>query len=284
VCTLTVIPEPWLSPARAESVTDGPASADRCRVVFSRDEKRSRSRAHPPVECVVGGRVVTMPIDSEAGGSWIAATDAGVVCCVLNLTLHESSGNTPERPVVAGTVSRGTLIPWLVESADAAAAWGRLCALDPSSFAPFLLLSITATERAEARWDGTCFEIAREAFDTPWMRTTSSLGDARVARPRAALFDQWFATRPIAPEVQDAFHRHVWEHQPELSVRMSRPDACTVSITTVRLGSNGVSMSYEPLECDGRVAVTCRVRGRTSSAIRRSCLEPKAIAGTDLIG
>jgi hypothetical protein len=77
------------------------------------------------------------------------------------------------------------------------------------------------------------------------MRTSSGLGDALAAGPRRALFEDWFRDKATTRCVQDAFHRHRWPNAPEMSVRMSRPEACTVSITTLEVGPTRITMAYE---------------------------------------
>jgi len=43
------------------------------------------------------------------------------------------------------------------------------------------------------------------------------------------------------------FHRHRWAGRLELSVQMSRPDACTVSRTTIDVTSRRIDLQYESL-------------------------------------
>jgi hypothetical protein len=56
------------------------------------------------------------------------------------------------------------------------------------------------------------------------------------------------------PERQDEFHRYTIPGRAEVGVLMSRPDARTVSITTVETGPAGVQMQYEPVVAAAAVA------------------------------
>ena len=53
-------------------------------VVMNRDERRDRAPARPPRRWRGNGEAFTAPVDGDAGGTWIAATDSGVVLALLN--------------------------------------------------------------------------------------------------------------------------------------------------------------------------------------------------------
>jgi hypothetical protein len=236
MCTVTALPGAVLAPHRG---------GGRLRIVFSRDERRSRRRALPPTIVCAGGRRVLMPLDADAGGTWIAASEAGLVFALLNATDHASHGAVSSAPPWTGRVTRGSIIPELADAHGLDDVAVRAAALDPARYAPFTLLCSTAAERLEVRSNGRTLSMARRATGGPWLRTSSSLGDCRVIAPRRRLFDAWFREPPFDRTTQDGYHRHRWQEHPEVSVLMNRPDARTVSITTVELGPEGPSMIYE---------------------------------------
>jgi hypothetical protein len=86
------------------------------------------------------------------------------------------------------------------------------------------------------------------------MFTSSSLGDAIVDRPRRELFEQVVARTDNWLWGQWRFHRHQWADRPEISVRMAREDAVTVSRTTIDVTLRGHELEYEPLIGDGVTA------------------------------
>jgi hypothetical protein len=79
------------------------------------------------------------------------------------------------------------------------------------------------------------------------MFTSSSLGDAVVARPRRRLFEQLVLADDDWLRGQFRFHRHQWTRRPEISVHMARGDASTVSRTTITVTSRTMELDYEPL-------------------------------------
>lgn len=269
MCTVSIIPLRFASP-RGHEPTAG------FRLVTNRDESRARPAAaaphwrdmgvHPresppaarPVRAVFPVDGVAVPVP----GTWVAASESGLVLCLLN-------GNPrpyPELPPPDRLTSRGVIIPRLITAPDAASAASVVATLDLSSFAPFSLLAVDlAGPRPGACADGPrVFHVrwnGREVFCTqhigvPVCEVSSGLGDDRVI-PRIPHFHQMIAAGGVRPEVQDRFHRHVWPDRREMSVMMSRRDARTVSVTTVEVvaashASPGrVSMSYRPVDDAG---------------------------------
>jgi hypothetical protein len=235
MCTVTALP--------GDVLAAGP-SRMALRLVFSRDERRARRAALPPSIVGVDGRRVLMPVDAEAGGTWVAASDAGLVFALLNVTDHVSPGRVSRAPAWPGRATRGAIIPSLAGATSLDEVAARAGAIDPTCYAPFSLLCTCATGRLEVRSNGRTLSAARHADNGPWLRTSSSLGDRRVIEPRRRLFHAWFRRPPFDRVTQDGFHRHWWPAHRELSVLMDRPDACTVSITTVEIGPDGPRMSY----------------------------------------
>ena len=82
------------------------AVADGMRLVFTRDEQRRRAPSMPPRVHNGPSTKAIWPIDAAAGGTWIAATDAGLVFALLNRTDSAETSWTGG----TGEVSRGKLI------------------------------------------------------------------------------------------------------------------------------------------------------------------------------
>jgi hypothetical protein len=181
-----------------------------------------------------------MPTDPDSGGTWIAANDGGVVFAILNAN--------PGWPVPPGEISRGLIIPSLVASSTVSEALRRAHDLRADRVAPFRLLLFDRYQLVECWPDQGRIRHRRSFLNGPVMRTSSGLGDAVVARPRRALFNQIFRAPDDPCLAQDRFHEHVWPEREAVSVNMRRPDARTVSHTIVEIGLNTVSMSYHPIE------------------------------------
>lgn len=226
------------------------------RVVCNRDEVRSRAPSGAPkwraIERAGVPRARAIwPMDMEAGGTWIAAAEHGLVLSLLNLNLEPS----PDMRGVRGLKSRGLVIPSLIGSADAEEAMRRVQRLNLRAFAPFRLVAADARSGelriAEARWDRREIRIASDVR-APACFVSSGLGDS-LAQPRLKLFESTvLGTDEAMEEGQDRFHRHTWPERPEISVMMSRADARTVSVTTIEAVRDereiwDMSMDYEAI-------------------------------------
>ena len=200
-----------------------------------------------------------MPIDADAGGSWIAVNDVGLIVALLNLTgpsgeyMREATANVPRR-------SRGHIVPAVAATGSIDEARRVMEATDVAAYEPFRTVAFHRQHWFEARWTGHRFQTQRGPIGRPLIWTSSSLGDDLVSGPRRALFDQLFVERPLSSDTQDAFHHHAWNDRPEVSVRMSRSDAQTVSITTIDLTANGAAMEYEPIgDPSGKVSANLQL-------------------------
>lgn len=219
------------------------------RLVTNRDEKRTRPPGLPPRWRDVGDVRAVWPVDPQGGGTWVAASDRGLVLCILNVAFRPSV----HPPAPGAFASRGQLIPQLIDSHDASQAMASLLEMDLSRYPMFRMIAADVSHGvmriANARWD-------RERMDLVWHEApacfvSSGLGDALV-QPRIPLFERLVANNPT-PDSQDAFHAHQWPDRLPISVRMSRPDARTVSTTVIEVVPAGprraaVNVRYEPVE------------------------------------
>ncbi len=220
------------------TVTIIPFGTGGLRLVTNRDENSARARGEPPRRvATLDGRAAVWPIDPQSGGTWVALNDDGLVLAILN-------SNPGMGAPLRGLVSRGLIIPRLVSASTSEEAAELLRAMDLGPFAPFRLVATDREGVGEFHWDGS--RLVTEARGAaPRCFASSGLGD-HLVRPRLALFEQWMAQHGAGANSQDGFHRHQWPDRPEISVMMERPDARTVSLTTVEWvpGVSGV-MRYE---------------------------------------
>jgi hypothetical protein len=185
------------------------------------------------------------PVDPCGGGTWIGVNTAGVAVAMLNRY---------DTPVVEGRSapdSRGTISVGALQ-------YGRLedvirfaTHLSPPRFAPFRLVAAHGRQLAVVSSDGRAIRFERIPLDTPELFTSSSLGDARVSPTRRALFERLIGARPERwLSGQARFHNHRWSDRPEMSVLMSRPDAATVSRSTIDVTEWSIRFRYEPLTAE----------------------------------
>lgn len=226
------------------------------RIVCNRDEQRTRPAASPPRwHALAGGGRGIWPTDTKAGGTWLGASERGLVLALLN---YNPKHGLPA-PLFPPRQSRGLIIPSLIGLADVAGVARTLERMDFSLFPGFRLIGIDAPRAGgvaygpmiEATWNGR--ELGMTNLPPgPACFASSGLGDHRVL-PRLDVFRRMVLESGSTAEAQDEFHGHVWPAQPEISVMMNREDARTVSVTTVevtRAGSEGavqVRMDYQPV-------------------------------------
>jgi hypothetical protein len=234
VCTVSLLRAPWIGEASGRSVGELPLF----RLVASRDEQRSRPHALPPRRTRRERLEVLAPVDPSGGGTWVAASSAGLVFVLLN----EYGRVSPADQV--GRRSRGLVIPALASSESLDAAVVRASSLDPKTFLPFRLLIIDRHRLVELVADGrTLTATGQDCSSLAVLRCSSSVDQDPARACRTALFSHVLA-RP-SRLAQDAFHRATWPGDGALGVRMWRKDACTVSITAVDVYERQISMTYD---------------------------------------
>ena len=146
--------------------------------------------------------------------------------------------------------SRGELIPDALAAGDFEAALDVCESIEARCYAPFRLVLTDGRSLAVVAGDGAALDVDCGPWNgQPRFWTSSGLGDDLVETPRRTLFDEVFASNEATP-AQQAFHRHRWPDRGELSVLMARPDARTVSLTTVDVDRDAVAMSYESVVND----------------------------------
>ncbi|HED54311.1 MAG TPA: hypothetical protein ENJ00_08945 [Phycisphaerales bacterium] len=220
------------------------------RLVENRDEQHDRARSEPPIwRPLETGRAI-WPTDPVGGGTWIAAAETGLALAILNRNLEPM----PDLP--GDLLSRGTIIPTLIGSADVESVVDGVSEMDLARFAPFRLLAVDmAGEDASLprivvlEWDLRDL-IIETHLDGPVCLASSGLGDS-VVEPRVPLFESMVVEPGLRVERQDAFHAHEWADRPEVSVMMRRADARTVSVTTVEYHpgrAEPVVMEYREIE------------------------------------
>jgi hypothetical protein len=216
------------------------------RLLCNRDERRTRPAALPPRIHDTGGLPAVFPIDPQGGGTWIGMNAAGVVVALLNLCRTVPAITTRQKH------SRGQVVPQLLKCTSLADVATAVDTLDPYAFAPFQVVIVHDRRVVVATSNAVPIRCIEHNLDMPLLFTSSSLGDARVWPPRRRLFERMVVrNRAGWLHGQAQFHDHQWSDRPELSIRMARRDALTVSRTTVDVTSGERQLLYEaPLGAD----------------------------------
>jgi hypothetical protein len=206
------------------------------RLLMNRDERRLRPVARPPAIQTRAGASVVWPEDPLSGGTWIAATDAGLALALLNV---DAQRRTDDR------LSRGLVIPALADARSLEDVETRLGRLDPAAFAAFRLVAIMRDQiLVYASLDRT---MVRGRVGRARLLASSSLGDALVEPMRAQLFATLLGREADPWLAQTRLHQHAWPDRRHLSVMMTRSDACTVSQTEIVLAPDRVMLTYRPV-------------------------------------
>lgn len=208
------------------------------RVACNRDEQRTRPHASSPVIHTGPATTSIWPVDPVSGGTWIGVNDAGLALVLLNRT-HCGS-----RPAGSSLLSRGTIVPQLLQTETVQAAIEAAIRLDASRFEPYTLIALQRTQGCSITVTSARPALCSYNLAQPHFFTSSSLGDDLAARWRAPLFATMVEQGADRLDGQVRFHRHHWPDRPEFSVCMSRGDAATVSITTIDVSQERIRMRY----------------------------------------
>ncbi len=207
------------------------------RVMHSRDELRSRFPEQAPAwRLLENGKTACWPTDTDAGGTWVAVREDGFYLGLVNLNAADAELD-PDRPEKTH-ISRGSLIPQLMEADDVHDAIKRLSSMDLRGMKPFRLLLVSpvaeggfASEIARFGGSTVTLPVPMEPVVRPRCLASSGLGD-HLVQCRLPLFREMVVPDPTL-ENQRAFHFHQWPDKLQYSVLMSRENARTASVTSV---------------------------------------------------
>jgi len=218
---------------------------------FNRDEQRNRAPARPPESRITDdGTSYLAPIDPEGGGSWIFVNEHGLAATLLNAYEHTADFQSPgEKPR-----SRGQLLLALSNARSTAEFETTLRSeLLKSLYAPCFLCAFDLGDRQLIRlWDGR--ELVSVAPRIPGFLTTSSVRSKEVVAHREAALMQALGAPPYDPDAMETFHTGLERPADTFNVRMSRPDAKTVSQTHIRMTEGRQTVRYAPRDRDAAFA------------------------------
>jgi len=247
--------------------------ADGYDLFFSRDEQRSRALGQPPREHGGDGTRWLAPRDPQGGGSWIVANSHGLTVCLLNAyDIDPQPHRAPNTDRPARARSRGWLPVELAAARNLADCQRRLQrVLTLATFAPCLLLCLQPRGTVACwQWTGSMLHRIGDPVRPPL--TTSSHESDRVTRSRHAVFDLTAASGAPSVEQLRRYHECPDQAADASTVRMSRPDARTVSLTHVQVRDREVAMAYAARDGDGGFDSALR-RSTPRTRVRFQALE-----------
>jgi hypothetical protein len=237
---------------------------------FNRDESVLRGPARPPAVLERNGVRFIAPIDSDAGGSWLAVNEEGLSVAIAN---YYGVGPPSDSLTSGRFVSRGLLLLSLADSAGRAAVAERLAAERLAEYRPFILIALEPGQPVVAfTWDSCRLSSGREARCPV---ATSGVSPRQVPASRARLFGRMRgAGRNLDAAALEEFHRSHLPEKGAFSVCMHRSDARTVSMSHVCVREGGVCLRYAP----GSPCEASWLRAVTLDRRRRAVCAPAADA------
>jgi len=212
---------------------------------FNRDEQRDRPTADPPERFRDSAGVAYLaPIDPRGGGTWIFLNAHGLTAAVMNAYEVDDS------PGLKDPASRGQLLRSLSHSADVSTFEAELSIrLGRDTYPPCYLFALDR-QHTTGLWLWTGASLKTRPIPALNFFTTSGLQPDAVRARREQAFKQTLGKPPHAPAALEAFHLDAGSQLTAFDIRMSRPDARSVSYTRVRLRENSGTMDYAPRSGD----------------------------------
>jgi hypothetical protein len=207
-------------------------------VFFNRDELRTRTHGLPPrLITTESGKKILMPLDPDAGGTWIGVNEEGLIVAVLNNYPHYQNS-------INGQRSRGQLVVDLLSQSNSAeACMEALECLSLKKYRGFLLFAMDRFAEPLARsWDGgSLATLTLGGVGGMHTLTTSSVRHEDCRDFRHALLGDPRRERTLLYEKHSYFHFE----DSALGPVMVRADAATDSITEITLHAEKAQMQFQ---------------------------------------
>lgn len=221
------------------TVTYVPQSKGGFILTSNRDEAPHRSPRQITQVALYQQRIL-FPRDTEAGGTWIAASDKNRVVCLLNGAFLYHKHQPPYRK------SRGLMLLEAFEYQSLAAFIKNynFCKIEP-----FTLVLRDQTALRELRWDGSRKYVQVLDPQARHLWASATLYSPGVIAKRKQWFEHWQAEQEQyeAPQIM-SFHKSAGEGDPRNDVVMNRDGLVqTVSITQISNDHSEIQMGYHDL-------------------------------------
>lgn len=223
------------------TVTYIPGADHRFFLTSNRDERIARPTS-PPVFKLINNQAVWFPKDLEAGGTWIAASENGRTCCLLNGAFE----NHTRKPPYAR--SRGLILLEAFRHEETDAFYDSV---ELENVEPFTLLTVEVKagqplQLSQLVWDGSKRYIGQKDAAQPAIWCSATLYDREERRKRQEVFTHWITAHPSPPaEAVLNFHASRYPGQDERNMLLGLHNGLqTVSITQVQQGPFFTRMNY----------------------------------------
>ena len=167
-------------------------------ITSNRDEHIQRQHAAAPAFHVLNNKKVIFPKDQQAGGTWFAACDNGVVAVLLNGAFVKHTSKPPYRK------SRGLILLEVIEADDPFVFFKTL---DLENIEPFTMVLFQYGNLYELRWDGNNKHDRSLDVSGNYIWSSSTLYTEDVIKNRERIFEQFIQTeKNITPQLVRDLH------------------------------------------------------------------------------
>lgn len=203
---------------------------------FNRDELKSRQQALPPAIKRLNNQLTIMPIDPEAGGTWISVNEDGLTLCLLNNYAAQAKMTKKK------WVSRGLLVQALSTSKSLGELKHRFEQLDINHYRPFDLLALSSNcHICQLSWTG----VELTVNNTPIAPlTSSSFATDEVISERLEHFDNSCDRHNLKANQLLRYHASHNAAKGSHSVCMHRDDGQTVSFSHIQVTPSSINFDY----------------------------------------
>ncbi len=209
----------------------------------NRDERIQRKTISPRI-FEIEGKNLCFPMDSLSGGSWIATSDAGRLCCLLN------GGLEPHQKQPFHTYSRGKVLLDFVSTSEDISEFFRV--MDLGNVEPFTIITIEHEQGSprhfsESLWDGDKKHYRKLDSQQPYIWSSVTLYKFEQQVSRKVWFHKFIQEfyPNITPQKALNFHSGTHTVDRSTNVLMEREGGLrTVSITQVTPHEERQRMKY----------------------------------------
>ncbi|HEX2683969.1 MAG TPA: NRDE family protein [Ferruginibacter sp.] len=208
-------------------------------ITSNRDENILRKNAAAPAFLESKNKKIIFPRDPQAGGTWFAANENGIVAVLLNGAFKKHISKPPYRK------SRGLVLLELVEAHDPLTHFSQLELRD---IEPFTVILFQQEQLHVLRWDGVDKHMQEQDALADHLWSSSTLYTAEIIQKRLELFERFTkSTEKATPQLIRDFHGD--DHgDPENGFVMRRPDGVkTFSITQAIVSTGSIDLLHHDL-------------------------------------
>ncbi len=209
-------------------------------MTHNRDEKVARPTAIPPQKYVVNKKNVYYPKDPQAGGTWYAVSESGVVVVLLN------GAEEKHEPKSSYLRSRGLIVLDLISSNSSFEAWNSI---DLMGIEPFTIVLYQEQKLYQLRWDEVHKTTLQLDLNQSYIWSSTTLYSKEIREYRRSFFQEFLLSREITADTILAFHKYTNSDDQENGLIINRNNEMrTLSITQTVIQGNNVLLSYHDLQ------------------------------------